>query len=53
MQKKDNDIIYIQVSETIKDEQTRKIEFNAFEKINDYYPRYIITNDILNYSRGL
>lgn len=34
------------------DEKTRKIEFKAFEKIKDYYPRYVITNDSLNYSEN-
>lgn len=48
---KEDKVIYIQVSETIIDEKTRNREFKSFEKIKDYYPRYIITNDTLNYSQ--
>ena len=50
-QKNDKNI-YVQVSESIIDENTRKREFKPFEKIKDYYPRYIITNDNLDYSEN-
>ncbi len=49
---KGDKIVYVQVSETIMDEQTRKREFRPFEKIKDFYPRIIITNDTLNYSQN-
>jgi predicted AAA+ superfamily ATPase len=49
---KGDKIVYVQVSETIMDEQTRKTEFRPFEKIKDFYPRIIITNDTLNYSQN-
>lgn len=50
--RKDSQRIYIQVSETIMDENTRKREFRVFDKIRDYYPRIIITTDTLNYSQN-
>lgn len=47
---KNEKIIYVQVSESIIDENTRKREFKPFEKIKDYYPKYVITNDNFDYS---
>lgn len=41
---------YVQVSESINDPTTREREFKSFEKIKDYYPKYIVTTDQINYS---
>ena len=49
--KKNNRIIYVQVSETLKGEETRKREFKPLMKIKDNYPKYIITEDITDYSK--
>ena len=43
--RKPNETVYIQVSETIKDENTRKREFKPFKYIQDNYPKYILTLD--------
>jgi len=43
---------YIQVSESINDPLTREREFNSLEKIDDNYPKYIITTDYVNYSNN-
>lgn len=48
---KNNDINYIQVSYTIKDEETRNREFGAFSSINDNYNKYVISLDKENYSK--
>ncbi len=43
---KNNDgIKYIQVSLSVRDEQTLKRELSAVETINDHYPKYLITLD--------
>lgn len=42
---------YIQVSESVKDSKTREREFKPLNKINDNYPKYLITNDDENYSK--
>ena len=49
--KKNNHIIYVQVSETLKGEERRKREFKPLMKIKDNYPKYIITEDTTNYSK--
>ena len=49
--KKNNIIKYIQVSETIMDETTRKHEFNSLKQIKDNYPKYILTLDNWDYSK--
>lgn len=41
---------YIQVSESIVDSQTREREFKSLRKLNDNYPKYVITNDDKDYS---
>ena len=41
---------YIQVSESVKDFQTREREFKPLCKLKDNYPKYLITNDDENYS---
>ena len=50
--KKHNKTIYIQVSESILDENTRKREFNPLEQITDNYPKYVLTLDEWDYSQN-
>ena len=50
--KRSNEKIYIQVSDSIMNEKTRELEFKSLEKINDNYPKYILTMDLLNYSKN-
>lgn len=47
---KNNKKLYIQVSYTINDENTRKRELRPFYKINDNFPKYIITTDKVDFS---
>ena len=49
---RNNEKIYIQVSISIKDENTRKRELSVFDEIEDHYPKYIITNDDFDYSEN-
>lgn len=42
---KQNQIIYVQVSESIKEKETFNRELGAFKNINDNYPKIIITSD--------
>ena len=46
---KPNKKIYIQVAYTLVDENTKNREFNAYNYINDNYPKYVISLDKLNY----
>lgn len=48
--RKANQIKYIQVSQSILDENTRKREFKALEKISDSYPKYVISMDSFDFS---
>lgn len=41
----DDDLIYIQVSLTVRDEETLKRELRPLEAIQDHYKKYIITLD--------
>lgn len=50
--KKHNQRKYIQVSQSIIDPNTKEREIKVFEKINDYYPKYIITLDNINLSHN-
>ena len=50
--RKPNKTIYIQVSEIILDETTRNREFRSLEKINDNYPKYVLTLDNWDYSKN-
>lgn len=50
--KKPNETFYIQVSESILGEDTRKRELRPFEKIRDNYPKYILTLDNYNLPTG-
>ena len=43
---------YYQVSYTLADENTERREFNAFDNINDNYPKYVISTDKLDYSQN-
>lgn len=42
--------IYIQVSQSIIDTNTRKKELKTLKKVKDNYPKYIITMDQYNFS---
>lgn len=48
--RKSNQIKYIQVSQSILDENTRKREFKSLEKISDSYPKYVISMDSFDFS---
>lgn len=48
--RKANQIKYIQVSQSILDENTRKREFKSLEKISDSYPKYVISLDSFDFS---
>lgn len=48
--RKANQIKYIQVSQSILDENTRKREFKSLEKISDSYPKYVISMDSFEFS---
>ena len=48
--RKANQIKYIQVSQSILDENTRKREFKPLEKISDSYQKYVISMDSFDFS---
>lgn len=48
--RKANQIKYIQVFQSILDENTRKREFKSLEKISDSYPKYVISMDSFDFS---
>ena len=48
--KKYGEIIYIQVSYILASEETIKSKFNPLKKIEDNYPKYVITLDDINMS---
>lgn len=48
--RKANQIKYIQVSQSILDENTRKREFKSLEKISDSYPKYVISMESFDFS---
>ena len=48
--RKANQIKYIQVSQSILDENTRKRELKSLEKISDSYPKYVISMDSFDFS---
>ena len=50
--RKHDKTIYIQVSESILDENIRKRKFEPLKKINDNYPKYVLTLDNWNYSQN-
>ena len=47
---KANNKKYIQVSESVTDSKTRERELNPLKKLDDNYPKYLITNDNQNFS---
>lgn len=49
--KKADETIYIQVSYILADESTVKREFESLLKIQDNYPKYVITMDEFDFSR--
>lgn len=52
---KDEFTIYVQVAYLLASEQTIQREFGVFEKINDHFPKYVVTMDDLRikYSKGI
>lgn len=44
--------IYIQVSNTVKDDTTHKREFKPLTQIKDNYPKYVITTDTFDFSEN-
>ena len=46
-----NKTLYIQVSESIIDENTRNREFKSLINIKDNHPKYILTLDNFDYSK--
>ena len=50
--KTNNEKIYIQVVYLLASEDTIKREFLPFEKINDNYPKYVISMDRFDMSRN-
>lgn len=47
---KNEDIKYIQACFDLTNEETRNREFGAYKEITDNYPKYVISNNIENYS---
>lgn len=41
----ENGITYFQIAASVRDENTLKRELNSLQKINDHYPKYILTLD--------
>ncbi len=50
--KKQNEIAYFQVTESLLDSATRKREFKSLEVIEDNWPKYILSLDTHDYSQG-
>ena len=48
---KDRQKLYIQVAYLITDNDTER-EFGNLEKINDNYPKYVISGDMIDLSRN-
>ena len=48
--KKQNKLIYIQVSYLLASEETIEREFKPLKKISDNYPKYVITMDDVDMS---
>ena len=49
---KDHQVNYIQVAYLLADEKVVEREFSAFSAIDDNYPKYVITLDKMDFSRG-
>ena len=43
--------LYVQVTATLMDENTRKREFHALETVKDNFPKYILSMDRHDFSR--
>lgn len=48
--RKDNKTIYIQVTYYLNDDKTRKREYDSLLKINDNYPKYLLSLDRIDFS---
>ena len=48
---KGSERLYIQVTASLMDENTRKREFHALETVKDNFPKYILSMDRLDFSR--
>ena len=42
---------YIQVTERLASPEVIDREFGAYKNVNDNYPKYVISNDFIDYSR--
>ncbi len=51
MASKNKETKYIQACYDLSNEETRKREFSAFDKIDDTYPKYVISKDYEDYSQ--
>lgn len=49
---KGTEIIYIQVCYLLGSFETSEREFSNLERINDNYPKYVISGDIPDFSRN-
>lgn len=49
---KGSDIIYVQVCYLLASPETIEREFGNLERINDNYPKYVISGDLPDFSRG-
>ena len=49
---KNNERIYVQVCYLLASEDTVRREFGNLEKINDNYPKYVISGDLPDFSRN-
>lgn len=49
---KNNETLYVQVCYMLGSEETVKREFGNLEKINDNYPKYVISGDLPDFSRN-
>lgn len=47
-----NERVYIQVCASLKDENTLEREFNAFNLLEDNYPKYVLSLDKKDYSKN-
>ena len=49
---KGSDILYVQVCYLLASAETVEREFGNLERINDNYPKYVISGDLPDFSRG-
>lgn len=43
---------YYQVSYLLETEETRNREFGVYQKVNDNYPKYVLSMDKMNFSQN-